>query len=547
MPAVSEKQRKAMWAAAKGHSTLGIPESVGKEFVSKDEAAMTDEDWECLRTSFMKWLGEEQEETAHQATDEAINGWRALTSNDWREDRGLAMDKGSVRSYDPDGRLRVERAAISKANVCPYMGREIPGCETLGLDPNKTYQLLRDPSELAKAAESFASVPILSRHVPVSAADHQPALVIGTTGSDVEFNDPYLDVSLIFWAQDAIDDIENEIKRELSSAYRYRPDMTPGTFKGVPYDGVMRDIIGNHVAHVKEGRAGADVVVGDSKPLQEIFAMTKVLSRKAAVAHGAILAYLMPKLAQDARFDPSPLLEGVSAKNFKAKKSEILEAVRKGTLTLLAKDANINDMTQLMDALEQAEVMEGADSDPNSGLPLTAMKPKGFDAAMEFLKEKGASDSDIEEARRLAGDEDEDEDEEKKKEKEKKAEDRRRAHDSAAGMVSKTAMDAAIAENAKQVIKQQGAIREAERAVRPYVGELSMSFDSAEAVYRHALTALGVNVKDVHESALPTILGMQVKPGEKKLDRLGLDAAPQPGSAADFSKRYPETNSIRIL
>src|SRR5271163_1139727 len=34
-PPVSEKQRKAMFAAAGGHSTLGIPKKVGEEFVGK--------------------------------------------------------------------------------------------------------------------------------------------------------------------------------------------------------------------------------------------------------------------------------------------------------------------------------------------------------------------------------------------------------------------------------------------------------------------------------------------------------------------------------
>lgn len=34
-PPVSEKQRKAMWAAKEGHSTLGIPKSVGEKFVGK--------------------------------------------------------------------------------------------------------------------------------------------------------------------------------------------------------------------------------------------------------------------------------------------------------------------------------------------------------------------------------------------------------------------------------------------------------------------------------------------------------------------------------
>ena len=36
VPPVSERQRRAMWAAAEGHSKLGIPKSVGEEFVRAD-------------------------------------------------------------------------------------------------------------------------------------------------------------------------------------------------------------------------------------------------------------------------------------------------------------------------------------------------------------------------------------------------------------------------------------------------------------------------------------------------------------------------------
>ncbi|MGI9304141.1 MAG: hypothetical protein ACR2RB_15775 [Gammaproteobacteria bacterium] len=36
MPSTSEKQRRAMEAAAAGRSTLGIPQSVGKEFRTAD-------------------------------------------------------------------------------------------------------------------------------------------------------------------------------------------------------------------------------------------------------------------------------------------------------------------------------------------------------------------------------------------------------------------------------------------------------------------------------------------------------------------------------
>jgi len=38
MPSTSAKQHRAMEAAAHGHSTLGIPAKVGKEFVAADKA-----------------------------------------------------------------------------------------------------------------------------------------------------------------------------------------------------------------------------------------------------------------------------------------------------------------------------------------------------------------------------------------------------------------------------------------------------------------------------------------------------------------------------
>lgn len=36
MPPRSEAQRKAIYAAASGHSTLGIPKKVGKEYTNAD-------------------------------------------------------------------------------------------------------------------------------------------------------------------------------------------------------------------------------------------------------------------------------------------------------------------------------------------------------------------------------------------------------------------------------------------------------------------------------------------------------------------------------
>jgi hypothetical protein len=174
----------------------------------------------------------------------------------------LAYD-ASARQYDQDGRLHVRVSHISKANVCPYKGREIPGAEALGLDLNGVYQLLRDPTELAKAAPTFNNLQILSQHIPVSAGAPSRDMTVGSTGTDAAFNAPYLDNSLVFWDAAAIAGVESGELRELSSAYHYVADMTPGEFNGTRYDGVMRNIRGNHVAQVESGRAGSDVIVMD--------------------------------------------------------------------------------------------------------------------------------------------------------------------------------------------------------------------------------------------------------------------------------------------
>jgi hypothetical protein len=167
------------------------------------------------------------------------------------------------RRYDADGRLHILRTPISKATVNPYYGHEIPKSAELGLTPERVYYMLRDPGELAKAAPSFARVQLMFKHTAVSADNPKQESIAGTIGSDVEFQAPYLIADLCIWDADAIAGVETETVEELSSSYAYRADMTPGMYEGQRYDGVMRDIQGNHVALVKAGRAGSDVKAAD--------------------------------------------------------------------------------------------------------------------------------------------------------------------------------------------------------------------------------------------------------------------------------------------
>lgn len=255
----------------------------------------------------------------------------------------LAFDR-SARRIDADGRLHVDRSHISKATVNPYYGKEIPGYEALGLQPDKVYRLLRDPVELERAAPTFARLPVLSEHVPVTVEAPRPDLVVGAIGSEVTFSAPYLDADLCVWDAAAIAGIETDKVRELSCAYRYVPVMEPGEFEGQPYDGRMTEIQGNHLALVEVGRAGSDVVVADRNPFN--FKETAMKMSKLGKALFAALCAASPVLAADSAL---PALVGNA--NRKTFKKDDAKA------KLLALDASLdsNKLDAVLDAILDVE------------------------------------------------------------------------------------------------------------------------------------------------------------------------------------------------
>lgn len=181
--------------------------------------------------------------------------------------KGVAFDAApSQRTTDENGFLHVGASHITKAAVNPYYGREVPGWQEAGLDPEAVYYGLRDPEELQASLETWAGLPLHIEHHIDSADEPQKLTRVGAVGTGAVWNPPYVDAPLTVWDRAAIDAIEDGSFRELSCAYRYDPDFTPGSYEGIPYDFIMRNIRGNHVALVEDGRAGPDVVVADSHP-----------------------------------------------------------------------------------------------------------------------------------------------------------------------------------------------------------------------------------------------------------------------------------------
>ena len=385
----------------------------------------------------------------------------------------MAFDKSTVRSIDADGRMHIAKSRISKANICPYYGREIPDWQGLGLDPEKVYQLYRDPVELKRGADTFARLPILSKHVPVTVEAPQPDLVVGAIGSDVDFDGEYLNADLCVWDANAIAGIETDKVRELSCAYRYVPVMEAGEANGQKYDGRMTEIRGNHLALVESGRAGSDVIVADSNPFLKDPAMKMTKLGKALFA---ALSAASPKLAQDSA--TQALVGRAARKNFN--KKEVSEK-------LLALDTELDpqQLDNVIDALleveESPEPMQAPDMPAKDEGPADKVKAllagkvdeSIINEIVSLFAAPAADGSNVDAQGNPYPRQSENKEEGMKPEE------------------VKAAMDAM----SSKLRTEMREANEAARAVRHIVGDVTM--DSAEEIYAFALDQMKVDHKDV--------------------------------------------------
>lgn len=173
----------------------------------------------------------------------------------------FAYDKQTARSFDADGRMRVRDCILSTAEVNPYFGKEIVDHERLGLDPNRVYELFRDPEEMGTkdAIASAQGVPIMIKHIAQTAEEPRHEYQAGSVHS-VRFDGKHLRGDLLVSDGRAIELIEADELSDLSCGYRYEPVKYSGEFKGKQYDIRMTNLRFNHVALVDDGRAsGAHV------------------------------------------------------------------------------------------------------------------------------------------------------------------------------------------------------------------------------------------------------------------------------------------------
>ena len=389
----------------------------------------------------------------------------------------------SMRTKDSNGFLHIALTPISKATVNPYLGSEIAGSEEQGWDADKIYYGLRPADELEKAAGTFNGLPVLLEHHPIDAENPAKEWVVGSVGTDGKFEQPYLKNSMTITDAQAIQYIEDGTAKEISCSYRFTPEFKSGEFteadgSKVHYDFIMRNIEGNHVALVPEGRAGRDVRVADSN---EFINKATNEERRTYMSFDEFIEKFFPDADDERKAEIKAEFEKLVPKEDAATFAEGVkygEELEKKEPEKLDSEHESEGMEK---ALEKDEAEDACGKDEE--LPVDEdnldelMKDPKFKAAFEMGVRYG-------EKREKADPEKIDSDHEREGMEKALGEDSmKKIHDS--------------------VMAKVRGINAAAKKVRPLVGEISdpFAFDSAEAIFKFALEKTGVAVKKYPASA----------------------------------------------
>lgn len=168
----------------------------------------------------------------------------------------------------PDGFLICHSVPIGRLGVQEYLGQEI------GMSYGQRYQVERSEAEVFSAAAmaSFEGKPFTNEHPPEEVTPDNASRYIKGAVKDVHRGqgeqEDLLLADIIVYDQQVIEQIEQG-KREVSCGYECLYEPTGDR------EYKQTHIVGNHVALVQKGRAGARVAIKDALPKQRRDNMSK--------------------------------------------------------------------------------------------------------------------------------------------------------------------------------------------------------------------------------------------------------------------------------
>ena len=170
----------------------------------------------------------------------------------------------NVLHKTPEGYL-TGRICVTGAGVFRYLG-----------DDHKFIGRLRDRDQVKAATDSINCKPVTLQHPnqPVN-LDNVGDLQVGMSANDASFDGLNNYVTITVTDKKAVEAIEKGEVKAISMGYRCSIVDHDGVWQGSHHDQEQKDIVYNHIALVKNGRAGDQVrfTVGDSAEFADFFDM----------------------------------------------------------------------------------------------------------------------------------------------------------------------------------------------------------------------------------------------------------------------------------
>ncbi len=190
------------------------------------------------------------------------------------------MSKFTTRMNTDEGFL-IAKGKIARTGIQNYLAHE------LGLtdrNPNDVVPIYRPPEEVFndESLESFKNLPVTFIHPKSMLVDSKVAKkeMVGFTIDDVARDGDFVTVTLKVTDQATIDSINAGVD-QLSPGYNCVLEFTQGyTPAGERYEGIQRQIRGNHIAILPKGRGGSNCKIldkGKDMPVKIILSDTSVV------------------------------------------------------------------------------------------------------------------------------------------------------------------------------------------------------------------------------------------------------------------------------
>lgn len=188
-----------------------------------------------------------------------------------RYDKGIVY--GTETEITQEGYIK-SRAIVTRCGVFLYKNAD-----------GTIRKELRHPDDVLEpeSLETIKMIPIVNGHPQerLINADNAKRLSVGFTGELVENEYPHIIANLLITDKNAVNDIKEKKKNELSLGYTVDLIEEKGLYHGEPYDFKQTNIRYNHLALVDEARAGPEARIAlDGNDAELILKEDKGMSAK---------------------------------------------------------------------------------------------------------------------------------------------------------------------------------------------------------------------------------------------------------------------------